>query len=47
MFIAWNILLTLKLKSDYIEALFYNIKINRYGVYVVKKETSQEDFVQV
>ena len=30
----------------YIEALFFNGKININGVYVVKKETRQEGFVQ-
>ena len=42
MLMAWNVLSILKLNFDYFESLFYNRKINRYGVYVFKKERRQE-----
>ena len=40
-------LIDFKVHFDYIEALFYNRKINRYVLYVINKETRQEDFSQV
>ena len=40
-------LINFKVNFDYIEARFNNRKINRYGVYFIKKEIWQECFVQV
>ena len=42
-----NVFSNTKLNFDFIEALFYKIEINNYGVYVVKKETSKENFVHL
>ena len=41
-----NILSDFKFKFDCNEELFYGIKINSGGVYVIKKKTREEGFIQ-
>ena len=45
MIMALNVRSILKFYVDCTEAPFYKSKINRYGVYVVKKEARQEGYV--
>ena len=47
MIMALELFQIFKFNFDCTEALFYNSKINSHGVYVAKKETAEEGFMQV
>ena len=42
-----NVFSIFKFYFDWTDIIYYKRKINSDGVYVVKKETREEDFVQV
>ena len=47
MLMTLSVFSNIKFNSNRIKKLFYRIKINSYGFYVIKKITGEEGFIKV